>query len=199
MSTLKLSALQTIRKQDDKLRPLDLMLAVSYWSRKVSKANRREQTSELPLFLRKLLYVVLAVANHYNFELYMAVSRKYPGCCFCCGCKPCSCRKGKRPPNLKQLPLLPITDLSVEEFQVMFKEIYPETLIWRIIAHCLEEASELACEITKKEAIGGSIEGIASEAADIFEKICDVASTVGLSLTELVLDSLHESFEIPTE
>ncbi len=76
------------------------------------------------------------------------------------------------------LPRLPSTALCFDEYQKMHTEIYPVKDRWRIVAHLLEESTELALAVFRSETRAELI----SEVTDTLQKVFNVAEAFDLKV-----------------
>ncbi len=161
------------------------------WSlgKKVSKSNRRGCPEDIPKFLTKLLFATLALCNSLAIDATEVLVTKYPGVCPWCGNVPCQCSKGRKrgvhhsgpseeKANLQ--PVLPLQYDTLDLLQQMIDSIYPETPLWEICTHCLEEAWEVA------EAVHTAPQEQEGEIADLLAKVFGVAQALGRSLLDIV-------------
>jgi NTP pyrophosphatase (non-canonical NTP hydrolase) len=132
----------------------------------------------------------MSIANQLHIDIENAVWKRFPYLCSYCGSCPCSCKEKK----LKRRVKVPINNKkrpkTLEEFQLMFKKIYPpETrTLEHSGVHLIEEAGEFSEALLtyRGRHEDKDFENIEIEAADLYSCLIGVFNSLDINVAKEV-------------
>jgi NTP pyrophosphatase (non-canonical NTP hydrolase) len=137
---------------------------------------------------------VMAFSNRLKIDLDMEVWKRFPGFCPYCGTVPCSCqeRASHRQSNDKQEQNI-IKAIFVVQFQLMFKNIYPQNTIKDAGFHLAEEVAELTEAYMDYMArhSDSDFEEVLIELVDVIANLFAVANTMSEIQTFSIILTNH--------
>lgn len=134
------------------------------------EARRKENWQAYNRILAELLVWIIGIFELGNFSLEDEMFRRYPGCCPYCSQVPCSCdihNKGVR----RSFPSLAgIQGLTVNSWQQMLREIYPNSGMSDQTAadKIVEEIAEMATAARENDQIDKFLEEAVDAVARLF-------------------------------
>jgi len=154
-------ALKGIRKNDKEKTKLNLIISISWFT---------------------------SLMNQLHIKMEEEVWKRFPYLCSYCATSPCSCPEIH--PKEKQKPVIDETKKpkTLEEFQIMFKEIYsPERrTLEHAGIHLAEELGEFseAILLYHGQHQNRDFQGIMQETADLFSCFMGIFNSIGVNLAE---------------
>lgn len=171
------------------------------------KGVRKKDREKIKINLLVALSWFISLLNQLHVEIEGEVWKRFPYLCSYCASCPCTC-KNKRPEKRPKL----VGDetkrpKSLEEFQIMFKEVYPpkERTLEDAGVHLAEELGEFSEAILSYRGKHNDIdfENILLEAADLFSCYLTVFESVGINVAEelskIFSDNCHVCKKSPCE
>lgn len=151
--------------------------------RKHEQEHREEEYENIMYHLCMSLSWSLAMLNRYHIDLADDMWRRFPGVCPYCSEAPCICQK--RPKDRQKLigKTRGKQPVSLRDWQKMFAEIYPNTVLVSAI-HLAEEAGEVNEALQTHSATHqeGSFWKVVEELVDVVTNIFGVANCIKLDL-----------------
>jgi NTP pyrophosphatase (non-canonical NTP hydrolase) len=164
------------------------------------KGIRKNDYNKTKINLLISLSWFVSLLNRFHIDLEDAVWKRFPYMCSYCASCPCSCKERE----LKSRKSITIDDTkrptTLEDFQNMFKEIYPPSkrTVDHAGIHMAEEFGEFSESILTYmgEHREELFEKIISEAADIFSCIIGLFNSLGMNLAKELSDRFSDNCHI---
>lgn len=147
------------------------------------EARRKKKWEAYNRILAELLVWVIGLFELMNYQLEDKLIQHYPGCCPYCGEKPCACDINNKGERRSITPSGNLHGLSVNEWQVLLREIYPNAGMSHQTAadKIVEEVAEMAT--AAKE---GQQDKSLEEAVDAIARLFAAANQQDIELGSLV-------------
>ncbi|MEK7547008.1 MAG: hypothetical protein AAB536_02415 [Patescibacteria group bacterium] len=174
---------------DDRLYSIwDILTQQQRFTMRALKGIRKGSKEKLKINLLISLSWVMAMANRLHIDIEDETWRRFPGVCSYCGNKPCVCKKIKPSSRLKPKINDNSKPKNLQEFQLMFNEIYPPE------GRNLEHAGiHLAEEMGEVSEVFHNYMGqhqqkqfneVKQEIADFISCVFGVANSAGINVSE---------------
>lgn len=136
-----------------------------------------------PAALRERMDDILRMATLLQVDIGLAIRKKYPGRCFYCDSKPCTCGSKKVVPRRRRFAKDLSPEGSVEDVQRMLVEIYPDQQPLIVELHRVGmEIGELGTALLSSR----DTWDVEEELADIFARFARLASSLGVPLEDVI-------------
>lgn len=149
----------------------------------------------------------MSLMNRFHINLENAVWNRFPYLCSYCGSCPCACKAQKVKARVHIVPNKEKMPETYENFQAMFKEIYPASTrsIEHAGIHLAEELGELSESVLKYQGTRDdqSLTEITNESADFFSCLMGVFNSLEFKTTQelskLFSNNCHVCKKAPCE
>ncbi len=191
---------------DDRLFSLsDLVSNQERFTMRALKGIRKGDEEKLELNLLIAFSWLMALANRLHIEVEDSVWRRFPRLCSYCGERPCACKKTKPASRIQIVRKPSERPKSLQEFQVMFAEIYPPAsrTLPDVGVHLAEEMGELseAVHYFQGEHKSKQFEALEDELADYVSCVFGVANSAKIPMAEklakMFANNCHVCHEAP--
>lgn len=169
------------------------------------KGIRKGDTERTKKNLMISLSWFISTLNRLHIDLEEEIWQRFPYICSYCGSLPCACKSKKVKKRIEIRPDHTKRPKTLEEFQQMFKEIYPPStrLLDHAGVHLAEEIGEFSEALIayRGERKAEDFKKVLFEAADCFSCLAGIFNSMEVSLADELVERFsngcHECHQAP--
>jgi NTP pyrophosphatase (non-canonical NTP hydrolase) len=184
---------------------LDMLNNIQRFSMRAIKGIRKNSDEKVKVNILIAFSWYTSLMNRFHIDIADAVWDRFPYLCSYCGERPCACKSEKVESRRKITKDESVRPRTMEEYQQMFREIYPPERRTRQDAaiHLAEEVGELseAFNLYMSDRSGELFQEVKFEAADFYSCIMGLLNSLDINfaeeVSEVFTDNCHVCHNAP--